>query len=147
MKRRFSLFTAVVSCLIVAVASAADPEDAAIIEVVDRAYVQGVHIAGDPDKIRSGMHDSFIMFVHSEKGVTQLTRDAWVERMVSSRTRAANEPRPTIKANITVLDRAGSAAVVKVDLFRDGKQTFTDYISLYRMSEGWKLVGKVYHRH
>ena len=39
------------------------------------------------------------------------------------------------------------AAVAKVALFRDGKQIFTDYISLYRFDEGWKLVAKTFHRH
>jgi hypothetical protein len=130
-----------------AVALADDAENAAIIEVVDRAYVQGVHLDSDPDKIRSGMHEAFIMFVLSDKGVTQLMRDAWIERITSSKAKAGDAPRPTTKADIKVLDRAGNAAVVKVDLFHDGKQIFTDYISVYRMSDGWKLVGKVYHRH
>jgi len=38
-------------------AAAADsPDDAAIKEVVDRAYVHGVHIDADPAKIRSLFH-------------------------------------------------------------------------------------------
>lgn len=142
-----TLLLALVACVVSAVALADDSEHAAIVAAVDQAYVHGVHIDGDADKMRAGMHDSFVMFVHSDKGVTQMTRDAWIERLTASKARAANAPKPEIKANITVLDRAGNAAVVKVDLFRDGKQIFTDYISLYRFDDGWKLVAKTFHRH
>ena len=125
-----------------------DADDAAIVAVVDRAYVHGVHIDNDPALMRSGMHDSFVMFVQSnvqsDKGITQLTRDAWIERLAAAK---APEKKPEIKADITVLDRSGKAAVAKVALFRDGKQIFTDYISLYRFDDGWKLVAKTFYRH
>ena len=134
-----------VLALLLAVAAsafAADPDDAAIVAAVDRAYVHGIHMEADAEKVRSGMHEAFIMFVpNAEKGVTQLTRDAWIERL-----KPANA-RPDTKADIQVLDRTGNAAVAKVDLFRDGKQIFTDYISLYKVNGEWKLVGKIFHRH
>jgi hypothetical protein len=120
---------------------AADPDESKIIAVVDAAYVHGVHIDADPEKIRSGMHDSFIMLVLSDKGVVQVTRDAWIERLKTSK------PRSDTRADIKVLDRSGDAAVVRVDLFRANKQIFTDYISLYRVNGEWKLVGKVFQRH
>lgn len=142
-----TLLLALLACAVSAVALADDSEHAAIVAVVDQAYVHGVHIDGDADKMRAGMHDSFVMFVQSDKGVTQTTRDAWIERLTASKARAANTSKPEIKANITVLDRSGNAAVARVDLFRDGKQIFTDYISLYRFDDGWKLVAKTFHRH
>jgi ketosteroid isomerase-like protein len=122
-------------------------EDAAIVAVVDRAYVHGVHIDNDPELMRSGMHDSFVMFVQSDKGLTQLTRDAWIERLAASKAKDTHATKPEIKADITVLDRSGKAAVAKVALFRNGKQIFTDYISLYRFDDGWKLVAKTFNRH
>ena len=131
-------------CLTLGTLSAESVDTAAIVEVVDRAYVQGVHLDADAAKMRSGMHESFVMFVKTEEGLNQLTRDAWIARL---KPRAASDPRPDVKAKIAVLDQAGDAAVVKVDLFRGGKQIFTDYISLYRFPDGWKLVGKTFHRH
>ena len=125
-------------------AFAAGADDGAIIDVVNRAYVEGVHLDGDAEKMRGGMHDSFVMFVRTDDGVNQVTRDAWIGRL---KPRAADAPRPNVKADIVVLDKTGDAAVVKVNLFRDGKQIFTDYISLYRMKDGWKLVGKTFQRH
>ena len=131
-------------CLVASTASADDPEAAAILDVVNRAYVEGVHLDGDAEKMRSGMHESFVMFVRTDDGVNQVTRDAWIARL---KPRAADAPRPNVKADIKVLDRTGDAAVVKVNLFRDGKQIFTDYISLYRLKDGWKMVGKTFQRH
>ena len=126
----------------------AKDDDAAIKEVVDRAYVHGVHIDADPEKMRSGMHDSFVMFVRNGDAVNALTREAWIARIEASKAQAKPDaPKPEIKAEIDVLDRSGDTAVARVKLFRDGKQVFTDYISLYRFDAGWKLVGKVFHRH
>lgn len=142
-----TLLLALLVCAISTVALADDSEHAAIVAVVDQAYVHGVHIDGDADKMRAGMHDSFVMFVRSDKGITQMTRDAWIERLTASKAGAGNAPKPEIRGDITVLDRSGNAAVARVDLFRDGKQIFTDYISLYRFDDGWKLVAKTFHRH
>ena len=135
---------ALLCCAVSTAAFAADADEAAIIDVVNRAYIEGVHLDGDAGKMRSGMHDSFVMFVRTDEGVNQVTRDAWIGRL---KPRAADAPRPNVKADIKVLDKTVDAAVVKVNLFRDGKQIFTDYISLYRMKDGWKLVGKTFQRH
>lgn len=148
MKR--SLLALLLMTVMASAAVAADAETDAIVAVVDKAYVHGVHIDNDPELMRAGMHDTFVMFVQSEKGVNQLTRDAWIERMAASKAKEAakdaNAPKPEIKADITVLDRSGKAAVAKVALFRNGKQIFTDYISLYRFEDGWKLVAKTFNR-
>ena len=142
MKQLAALMLAVFAAA--AVLAQTPDDEAAIKEVVDRAYVQGVHLDADPSKMRSGMHDSFIMFVRNGNEVTALTREAWIARIEAGK---KPEQRPDVKAEITVLDRTGDTAVARVKLFRDGKQIFTDYISLYRFESGWKLVGKVFQRH
>lgn len=149
MAKRIGAWLMLAGVLFAGTLVAADSEDdAAIKEVVDRAYVHGVHIDADPAKIRSGMHESFVMFVRNGDAVTQLTRDAWIARIeAGNAARKPDAPKPTTTADIQVLDRAGDSAVVRVKLFRDGKQIFTDYISLYRFDGGWKLVGKIFHRH
>lgn len=141
MKTRLALVL-FAACLALGVA-ADEATDAAIIQVVDEAYVQGIHLDADAEKVRKGMHESFVMFVRTDSGVNQVTRDAWIARL---KPRDASTPRPDVKADIKVLDQTGDAAVVRVNLFRGGKQIFTDYISLYRFEDGWKLVGKTFQR-
>lgn len=145
--KRMTLLLALALMATAALAQNTTDDDAAIKEVVDSAYVHGVHIDADPAKMRSGMHDSFVMFVRNGENVTSLTRDAWIERIEAGKAQAKPGPKPETKAEIDVLDRAGDTAVVRVKLFRDGKQIFTDYISVYRFASGWKLVGKVFQRH
>jgi Putative lumazine-binding len=146
MKRSLQTLLALSVFLVAAVAVAQDADDAAIIAVVDHAYVHGVHMDADPQEMRDGMDSSFVMFVSGDKGVTQVTRDQWIERLAASK-KNPDAPKPDIKASIKILDRSGNAAVAKVDLFRDGKQLFTDYILLYKLADGWKLVGKTFQRH
>jgi len=45
------------------------------------------------------------------------------------------------------VDITGAAATVKIDLWRDEVHTFTDYLSLYKFADGWKIVGKTFYRH
>ena len=144
MKKSLAGALLVLGCVLSWNVRAEDAETAAIIAAVDRAYVQGIHLDADAEKVRGGMHESFVMFVRGESGVTTVTRDQWIARL---KPREASAPRPNVKADITVLDRAGDAAVAKVALYRDGKQQFTDYISVYRTADGWKLVGKIFQRH
>jgi hypothetical protein len=131
-------------CLVGTVTVAGDETvNAAIVAVVDEGYVQGIHLDGDVDKVRKGMHESFVMTVRTDTGVNKVTRDEWIARL---KPRDASAPRPDVKADIVVLDQTGDAAVVKVRLFRDGKQIFTDYVSLYRIAGEWKMVGKTFQR-
>ena len=123
MKRSLYLMLALLAAT---AAIAADAEDDAIVAVVNDAYVRGVHIERDPELMRAGMHETFVMFTQTDKGlVAQVSRDGWIERVSAARAKEASEARkdpktvtPATRADITVLDRAGKAAVVKVALFR-----------------------------
>jgi ketosteroid isomerase-like protein len=143
MTTRLALFLLAICLTFSLSVSADDVVNAAIVGVVDEAYVQGIHLDGDAAKVRNGMHESFVMLVRTETGVNRVTRDEWIARL---KPRDPSAPRPDVKAEIKVLDQAGDAAVVRVHLFRDGKQIFTDYIALYRFADGWKLVGKTFQR-
>ena len=46
-----------------------------------------------------------------------------------------------------MIDITGTAAIVKIELFKGGKQIYTDYLSLYKFEEGWRIVNKIYFKH
>jgi ketosteroid isomerase-like protein len=123
------------------VAAADDP-----IAVVRAAYVDGVHRNADAAAFRAGFHDSFVMYVNGPDGVTTVTREDWAARLEKA---AANPDRktPNIEADLEIVGESGDAAVVRVELRRDGKHLFTDFLSLYRTADGWKIVTKIYQRH
>ncbi|NUM76955.1 nuclear transport factor 2 family protein [candidate division KSB1 bacterium] len=122
-------------------------EKPAVIKVVEEAYVQGVHANPDGEAMRQGFHAEFIMFVQEGSKINKVTRDEWITRIEAAKAKSANKPRSEIKAEFPLVEVTGSAAIVKVELYRDGKHTFTDYISLYKFEEGWKIVAKTFYRH
>ena len=50
-------------------------------------------------------------------------------------------------AAFPLVEVTGTAAICKVELTREGKLAFTDYLQLYRFADGWKIVGKSFYRH
>jgi len=124
-------------------ASAADGDRAAIESVIKAAYVEGVHVKGDPALMRKGFHPDFKMFVLREGALTTLTLDEWAGR-IEKGARERTGPAPQIRAEFPIVDVTSNTAVARVEIHRDGKHIFTDYLSLYRFADGWKIVGKIF---
>lgn len=122
---------------------AASDKDA-IKAVIEKAYVRGVHVEQSAALMRSGFNPGFIMFLNPDDGVQHITLDKWASRLKPP---AADAARPKVKSQIEILDLEGDAAVAKIKLWRDGKLTFTDYMSLYKKNGSWSIVGKIFHRH
>jgi hypothetical protein len=128
-------------------AAAADAVDQQAVErAVVEGYIEGIHRIGDPERIRQYFHPDFVMYVLTDGEVSEVTRDEWIERIEKSRT-AAHGGRPKVDYRLEVLDLTGTVAVVKVELDRDGRHTFTDYLSLYRGTAGWQIISKVFYHH
>ena len=127
-----------------ALASSADA--AAIRSVVTSGYVEGVHKEGNPEKMRAGFHADFVMFINGDEGIRTITRDQWIER-IEEGNKKADRKRPEIHAEISLVDVTKDAAIARVELHRDGKHTFTDYLSLYRFADGWRIIAKTFYRH
>jgi hypothetical protein len=146
---RLTLYSLVL-CLFPGLANplAADDTDA-IREVIQQAYIQGIHIDGDGEAIRSGFHPSFVMFVQTDDGIRQVLIEDWISRIEERQATAPGQAgdKPKVKGEIDVLDQASNAAVARVKVYRGGKLVFTDFMSLYRFEDGWKIVGKIFHSH
>ena len=114
--------------------------------VVRTAYIEGVHLERDAEKMRSGFHESFIMLISRDDQLSSLGRDDWIERIQGWK---REEPSLDFVASGEIVDIevTGDAAVVKVEIHRDGEVVFTDYLSLYRFEDGWKIVAKTFFDH
>jgi hypothetical protein len=126
-------------------ARAADDVEA-VKAVVKSAYVDGVHVKGDPALMRAGFHPDFRMLVLKDGAMTAVTLDEWAAR-IEKTAKASAAPRPAIRHEFARVDLAGNAAVVRLELFRDERHAFTDYLSLYRFPDGWKIVSKIFQAH
>lgn len=115
----------------------------AVIEVIDRAYVQGLWQQRDLDAMRSGFDPSFVM-QNLEKGKVESTSlDEWIEWIGTP-----TGPNPKkVKGEIEVLDIEGDVAAARVKISEDGELRFTDFFALYHTEGGWKIVAKTYQGH
>jgi hypothetical protein len=127
-------------------AGQATDEKEAIIKVIESAYVQGIHNARDIENIGKGFHPGFNLLGIDQAGnLTMLPIYTW-EASVRRGVEAGRTPAVQTTAKYPLIDISGSAAVARVELYREGKQIFTDYLSLYKFPEGWKIVSKIYYR-
>ncbi|MCI0564882.1 MAG: nuclear transport factor 2 family protein [Nitrososphaera sp.] len=123
--------------------TARDGDADAIREVVVLAYVNGIHRLRDSVAVRSGFHPTFVMSIRTSDGVQALTLDAWLQRL-----KLDGKPNPKkVEYKILNIDAVGNTGTVKLELSIDGKLTFTDFLSLYRFPDGWRIVNKVFERH
>ena len=123
-------------------ADAVNPDAEAIREVITSAYIEGLHMNGSREDIRAGFHPDFVMKVLSEDGIVDVTIEEWIARLPEEGT----PPDHTVSHRIPNVDIAGVAATARVEVLFDGEHVFTDYMSLYRFSDGWRIVGKIFNR-
>ena len=128
------------------VALAQEADETLIKKVVTSAYIDGIQNRGSIDDIRKGFHPSFNMLRLNNNDIKPLPIEEWIANL--EKAKASNEPAPPkAEGKFINVDVTGNAAVVKLDLFREGKRTFTDYLVLYKFTEGWRIVSKTYYRH
>ena len=70
----------------------------------------------------------------------------WIASIEKSRKEGNKAPAKT-EGTFVDVDITGNNAVVKLELFRNDKKIFTDYLVLYKFAEGWRIVSKTFFRH
>jgi len=144
MKQILISFTAIF-CSIIALAQT---DEEAVKQVVTSAYVEGIQNNGSIDEIRKGFHPSFTMLRLTDNEIKPLPIEEWITNIEKRRTEAKPDAKQSrTEAKFLTVDITGNAATVKLELYRDNKKTFTDYLVLYKFTEGWRIVSKSYFRH
>lgn len=117
----------------------------AIKALVQTAYVDGLMNLGDLEKTRAGFHPDFVLLGVQDGKLTRFPIADWIA--AAEKRKAQGQKAPLVSCKFVQVDVTGNAAVVKLELHREGKHIFTDYLSLYEFPDGWKIVGKIYCRH
>jgi len=120
-----------------ALAHAAHPEEAAVRAALDH-YLAG-HATGDPAEFRQAFHDESKLFWIRDGKLMQRTDDEYIAGATGKP--AADEA--LRKRWIESVDVTGTAATAKVVLDYP-TVVFTDYMSLLKTPEGWKIVNKTF---
>ena len=145
MKRSFAIF--VITLLSVALLAQEKVNDKEmILKTIEKAYVQGIQNVKEIANIKKGFHPGFnLLGVDQNNHLTQFPIYTWYD-VVKAREAAGEKPEVETTAKYPLVDITGFAAVVKVELYKGDKMIFTDYLSLYKFEEGWRIVAKIYHR-
>jgi hypothetical protein len=129
-----------------ATAVAQSSEETAVKDVVNTAYVQGIHNRGNVEDIRKGFHPTFNMLRLMDNQIKPLPIEEWITNLEKSR-KESTAPAVKTEGKFVNVDVTGNNAVVKLELYRENKKIFTDYLVLYKFTEGWRIVSKTFFRH
>ena len=139
-------FSLIIICISLVSFSQAQNEKEAIKKIIDASYVQGIQNKKNVENIEKGFHPGFnLLGIDNQGNLTKYPIYTW-EANVKRAVAAGQVPSVLTTAKYPMIDISGNAAIARVELYREGKQIFTDYLSLYKFADGWKIVGKIYHR-
>jgi Putative lumazine-binding len=128
-----TMILAVVTC----VQAQASTEDALVRETVNH-YLHGLKF-NDVESLKKAFYpEAKLFFVKRDNTLGQLTQEQWYKGFASS---AGQEEKGEL--TITQVDITSNAASVKVvEVYEKSK--YTDYLSLLKFADGWKVVNKIY---
>jgi Putative lumazine-binding len=139
-------FTFLYALMIIANLANAQTSEEKVKQVVTSAYIQGIHNNGPIDDIRAGFYPTFVMLRLIDNTVKPLPIEEWIASIEKNRKEGKASMIKT-EGKFTNVSVNGNAAQVQLELYRDGKHIFTDYLLLYQFTEGWRIVSKTYYRH
>ncbi len=119
----------------------------AIKQVVQSAYIDGIHNLGNIQAIKEGFHPGFDMLIKNEdNSLTKFPIYTWIELTEQKKAQNPEGPKEKTTGEFEEIDVTGDAAMVKLNLMRGGKKEFTDYLLLYKFGDKWRIVSKIFDR-
>ncbi len=148
-KIAISIFLAFLFPVVIFAQDNQNEEKEAIKTVIQTAYVDGLQNNGDLSKTEKGFHPGFNLLGVRNNGLTKFPIYSWIEYAKHKQMENPDPPAEKDKTTceFVMIDITGNAAVAKIELFKDSKKIFTDYLSLYKFEEGWRIVNKIYFSH
>ena len=118
-------------------------DTAAVRQVLLDAYVSGVHVERDTAAVRAGFHPDFVMLVDDAGRLLSISLDDWLDRMQLDGVPTSD----IIRHEFRAVDVTEDAAMAVLEIYENGVHIYTDYFSLYRFTDGWRIVSKIFHGH
>jgi protease I len=103
-------------------------------------YFEGMYY-GDPARLGLAFHPQAFLFGYYHGEFSHDSLEAWMQEVL-------NTPKPSesgepFDMRIVATDLTGQVAQVKVAVLYLGLR-FTDYLTLVKFGDGWKIVNKAY---
>jgi len=128
-------------------AVATQAEEEAVKSVIETSYIQGIHNERDVEKIRSGFHEDFNMLSFRDNAINPVSIQQWIEGIERSIERNPDPPEVPVRPDFAAVEVSGNAAVARIEVYRGDVHLYTDFMSLYKFDDGWKIVNKIYYSH
>lgn len=128
---------------------AQEKDKEAIKKVIQTSYVDGLQNKGPVSDIEKGFHPGFNLLGLRNDDLTKWPIYSWVKYHEKELKEDPTPPKEDeiVTCKYPMIDITGTAAIAKIELFKGGKKIYTDYLSLYKFEDGWKIVSKIYFRH
>ena len=121
---------------------------AEVVALVESAYINGAFNDLDTKSMKNGFHKDFAIFSAKGEEISRYPIADWIAGIEKRKAKPDFDPaQQKWEHKLPQIDITGGSASVKVELFKDGKHVYTDYLSLLKFDSGWKIVAKVYHKH
>jgi hypothetical protein len=119
-------------------------EREAIKQVIEEAYIRGIHGDQDEETVKSGFHHDFAMLVLQDDTIDKVNVDEWLDRIETMKAENPDLWSADTTHDFRLIDVAGYAAVAKIDVYKGAVYFSTDYMLLYRFEDGWRIVSKIF---
>ena len=117
-------------------------------KVILDGYINGAFNALDADAMRKTFHEDFAIYSPKGTEIGKYPIAEWADGVEKRKAKEGFDPVDNKwEHKFASVDVTGNAAAVKVELSRKGKHVYTDYLSLLKFENGWRIVAKVYHKH
>lgn len=135
--------------MILLTAQVMEAEDQTDVEnVIKASYFNGAFNDLDTESMRKGFHPDFAIFSAKGTEISRYPIDTWIKVIEKGKQDPDfDKAQAKMDCRIASLDITGGCAAAKVEIFKEENQIYTDYLSLLKFEDGWKIVAKVYHAH
>ena len=113
-------------------------------EIIEEAYIAGIHGSQEEATVKSGFHEDFAMLVLQDDTLEKVDVDEWLRRLEHMKADNPDLWNAETRHEFRLVDVTGYAAVAKLDVYKGDTHFSTDYMLLYRFDDGWRIVSKVF---
>ena len=118
------------------------PNDLHDIEATLQTYFDGMY-EGDADKLASVFHEVAHLFGVTDGKLTDWPRQYWLDLV---RSRKSPQQQDLKRFDwVMQIDRSSPTTAFAKVLCQNPPRYFTDYLTLVKLAEGWRIVSKTYH--
>ena len=116
----------------------------AIRQVIEKAYIEGIHTTQDENVVRNGIHKDFAMLVYKGDNFEKVTIDMWLKRIERSKKENPDLWSKKSHYDSMIINVTNYAASAVFNLFKGNEFYAADFMLLYKFNDGWKIVSKIF---